>query len=382
MYANADGIKAKLITSSSNFNDQYILSKLKIAVDEFSKYLDSYDIADACHVVTEFFEVLNNWYIRRSRERFWRSEKDDDKVAAYDTLYTVLYNMCIAASPVLPLTLEYIFLNLVSGEKWISDKSVHLQDYPDVSTIELQKDLVKKIDLVRDVCTSALNIRNKVNIRVRQPLQQIIIVGKGIEFLSEYSSLIKDEINVKEVVISNEVQKYGQYDLKLNFKEIGKRLPHKIKNMIVSLKNGQWQRCSNGQVSIDDEILMESEYTMTLKSSVSEEAVLLSCHDIMVLLNCNITEDLELEGIARDIVRLVQQTRKDADLHVSDYIRCFIKVSEDNKVKRAIEQYKDYIKEQTLSSHITFTENISNVLYINEVSISGTKVELGIDRER
>ncbi len=378
LYANADGVKAKLITKSKNFNDQYILSKLKGAVDAFASYLDQYDIANACHVITEFFEILNNWYIRRSRERFWRSTKDDDKVAAYDTLYTVLYHMCVAASPVLPLTLEYIFMNLVSGKQWDAKHSVHLQDYPDLSNVDFSADLVQEIDMVRDVCTAALNIRNKVNIRVRQPLQQIAVVGKNIEFLSEYSSLIKDEINVKDIIISNDVTRYGQYDLKLNFKEIGKRLPHKIKHMIVDLKSKKWSKDAGGKIVISDEILLDAEYTMTLKSFASEESALLSKSDIIVLLDCKITDELELEGLARDLVRLIQQSRKDADLHVSDHIQCLVDVPDDGKLKEAILAHMDYIKDQTLSSEMKFSQDVDDAIHISKAKIADEQIELGI----
>jgi isoleucyl-tRNA synthetase len=378
LYANADEIKAKLISKSDNFNDQYILSKLKKAVEDFAAYLDVYDVANACGVITEFFEVLNNWYIRRSRERFWRGQKDADKVAAYDTLYTVLYHMCVAASPVLPLTLEYIFMNLVSGKKWEANHSVHLQDYPNLSGIKVYDDLVKKIDLVRDVCTAVLNIRNKVNIRVRQPLQKIVVVGKDIDFLSEYISLIQNEVNVKEVIISADVTKYGEYDLKLNFKEVGKRLPHKIKDMIADLKANNWHKNKDGQIIISGELLLSTEYTMALKSFASEESAMLPNNDIIVLLDCNVSEALELEGMARDLVRLIQQLRKDANLNVSDQIECYIDVKEDVALKTAIIQHEDYIKSQTLSKKIVLSHNFDNAVKSINAMIGNKEIDIAL----
>lgn len=378
LYANADKIKAKLIVDSSNVNDKYILSKLKKTIEAFSAYLEVYDVANACNVITEFFEILNNWYIRRSRERFWRKDQDSDKIAAYDTLYTVLYHMCVAASPTLPLMLEYIFMNLVSGSEWKVNDSVHLQDYPNLSAIKSYAELVQEIDLVRDVCNAALNIRNKINIRIRQPLHKIIVVGQDIGFLANYSSLIQNEVNVKEIIISSDVTKYGEYDLKLNFKEIGKRLPHKVKDMILALKSGKWHKDEDSKVVISNESLLDLEYTMTLKSFAKEESAMLPRNDIIVLLDCDVTYSLELEGIARDVVRLIQQSRKDADLHVSDYIECLVKIDEGMKLKEAIMAHSEYIKTQTLSSDIRFVNDTRGAKYIGSSNIADSKIELGI----
>jgi len=367
LYANSDGILAKIVTRSSNFNDQYILSKLKHAVEMIDNSLSQYDLPSACDQVTEFFEILNNWYIRRNRHRFWKTEKDQDKQEAYDTLYTVLYNMMIAASPLLPILAEEIFSGLAP-----QSQSVHLQYYPDLSTISDHKELVADIDKIREICTAALNIRNAKNIRVRQPLHELTLIGKNLWHLKKYFDLVMDEVNVKNIIISENISKYATYILKVNFKELGKRLAHKMKDIITDSKQERWE-IIDGKIHISGEVLEKSEFDLTLHSSDDKPGVALESGDALVILDANITHALELEGIARDFIRIIQQLRKSADLHVSDRISLSV-MSKDKKIMDSIVEFDSYIKEQTLAIEILHNENLDKHIISETHEICGHEI--------
>lgn len=388
LYANADGIVARseeqgtsTINDScpsplvTNVMDRYILAKCRQAVEQIEKSFDAYDTPGACEAVTQFFEALNNWYIRRNKERFWKHEHDADKQAAYDTLYTVLTTMCRAAAPLLPLTLEEIYRGL-TGEV-----SVHLASFPPVIPVQagihakplansnvdpgLRRDddedtLVEEMDRVRDICTSALSIRNQQNIRVRQPLKKLDIAGYRLDKLYKYTDIIKDELNVKEVVFhhSEEMANYGIFKLQIIFPELGKRLKaegkeNKMKEITAAAKNNQWVKNQAGQRIVAGEILVTGEYKQLLepKKEYTKNSAALSTNDAIVVLDLEVTPELEAEGIARDLVRMVQQARKDASLNVSDRIRLHIGAPEG--IAKAVAAHRDYLMEQTLSVELS-----------------------------
>jgi len=374
LYANSDSISGKIIDESSNLNDQYILSKLKNTIDSMDASLSSYDLPSACDALTDFFSVLNNWYIRRNRHRFWKNEKDQDKQEAYDTIYTALYKICIAASPLLPIITEEIFYGLTSDKERVS---VHLHNYPDTKKIHDHKELVQDIDKIREICTAALSIRNTHNIRVRQPLEEVMIVGKNLNHLIQYFDLIKDEVNVKNVVISEDVNKYAKHVLKINFKEISTRLAHKMKDIIAASKREEWE-ISNGKVLILGEVLDQNEFELTLNSLEAKPSVSLNSGDALVMLDTAISHKLALEGMARDFVRLIQQARKSAELHVSD--RIIINVDSDDEVIESIKEFETYVKEQTLAEEIIYGSPESDSIFSETQEICGKKVSIWLSR--
>lgn len=373
LYANSDFIEAKLIKDSSNLNDKYILSKLKSTLQTIDESLGNYNLPSACDAVTDLFEVLNNWYIRRNRARFWKKEKDQDKQEAYDTVYTVLYNMVIAASPLLPIITEEIFLGL-SNEK----SSVHLCDYPDYDELPEYKDLVSETDKIREICTAALSIRNTHNVRIRQPLRCVTLVGKHLNHLVKYFDLIKDEVNVKEIEIIDDVEKYAKYSLKIHFKELSKRLSHKMKGIITASKTGDWEFV-DGRIYISGEILEEQEFDLTLTSIDEKPSVSLNSGDALVMLDIEITSKLELEGIARDFVRIIQQARKTADFNISDMISINIETS--GKVRAAIEEFEEYVKDQTLSGKLSYSLERKDTDLEETHNIAGKEIKISLNRE-
>ena len=357
LYANADGIKAKISTDSKDVMDRYILAKCKLAVETIEKSLDAYDTPSACEAVSQFFDALNNWYIRRNKERFWSNDKNSpDKQAAYDTLYTVLTTMCRAAAPLLPLTLEDIYKGL-TGEA-----SVHLAEFPSLRAEgeaiqtgsprgqEAARD-DELMDRVRDVCNAALSIRNKLNIRVRQPLKELRIEGVHASTVIAFGEqIIKDEVNVKNVVSHNtDFAEFATFKLSLNNPILGKRLPEKMKQIIPAAKKGEWKERSHNSVEVCGEVLRPDEFSIQFepKPEYKDRAQALSTNDALVILDTTITPELEAEGIARDLVRMIQQARKDADLNVSD--RIDLHVDAQANIAQALKEHAVYVMEQTLS---------------------------------
>lgn len=353
LYANADGIQAKLATDSDDIMDRYILAKCAQAVEKIKTSMDAYDTPSACDAVTEFFEVLNNWYIRRNKERFWKEEKDADKQAAYDTLYTVLETMCCAAAPLLPLTLDAVYQGLTG-------KNVHLADYPVVIGANHDNALMRQMDRVQNICNSALAVRNKLNIRVRQPLSSLTYrAGASAQQLDldsdVYCNIIRDEINVKNIDVDFGIGNVADLKLSLNNKVLGKRLPAKMKQIIPASKKGEWKQVDGG-VEVCGEKLLPEEFTLQLepKKEYADRAQALSTNDALVILDTEITPELAAEGIARDMVRAIQQARKDADLHVSDRIKLHFAAPDD--VVSAVQAHKHYVLEQTLSTELLTQE--------------------------
>ena len=329
--------------------DKYILSKCSQSVSEIEKAMDQYDTVTATTTIENFFEILNNWFIRRNRDRFWKSEKDADKLSAYNTLYSVLVTMCKASAPLLPLITEEIYINLVKGAE-----SIHLELFPRLN-YNVDTKLITEMERVRDACTAALHIRNEVGIRVRQPLAKVTFIGVSEQNLNDdLVKLILDEINVKtwENLDNSKIEQFANYKLQVKFPVVGKRIPTKVKDVIAAQKQNQW-KLQNGKISIAGEELLPEEFDLLLepKAEFKSSICALPSNDALVLLDLKLTEELKLEGYARDIVRAIQQARKDAGLELTDRIDIAIS-SNDNDLKKAVEQWNAYILEQTLGIKI------------------------------
>jgi isoleucyl-tRNA synthetase len=356
---------------------------------------------EACKILIDFFEVLNNWYIRRSRERFWKSDLDQDKTDAYNVLYTVFYYILRAAAPLLPLITETIWQGLKYKEI-----SVHLAGFPQLERYD--NELIAKMDLVRGICNSALSIRNTFNIRIRQPLGSMTIYhqsscsffeGEPLSVIpefspvipvhdtriqcaadsNEYQEMIKDEVNVKKLELVNRLEGIASLELKLNFPLLGKKIPDKIKKLVQYVKEGKWRQIENEQIFLGDKsenyIIEKGEYELLLKAN-SEYSAVFNNNKGVVILNTELNDELILEGLARDVVRLIQETRKQADFHISDRIGVVIK-TEDEKFKEAVNTWSEYIKEQTLALSLEINVEIEASLYSKEYQdlIVGIKLD-------
>lgn len=350
IYSKADKIQAELDLNSTNILDKYIISKLVDIVETIKSSLDEYDTVCATKSAEEFLEILNNWYIRRSRERFWRHQKDQDKIHAYNTLYSVLHIFIRAIASLLPMISEAIFSNLNTNSS-----SVHLEKFPNLDTYSYNKSLILNMEKVRNACTTALRIRNDQKIRIRQPLSKVKFIGVADSSLSEeLKQLVLDEINVKSWANlgKEEIIKYADYKIKINFSVLAKRLPEKIKDIISANQSGDWKIIGD-KIEIAGSLLNSNEFDLKLKAKeqYKNNISALSTNDALVLVDLDISKELEIEGIARDVVRAIQQTRKDMNLEITDKIVLEI-ASDDEIINQSIENWTEYIKEQTLVAEI------------------------------
>ena len=376
LYANADGVKAELKTTSNNLMDRYILAKCSDTITQIKTAMDSYDTPAAYQAIEQFYEVLNNWYIRRSKERFWKKEHDQDKQTAYNTLYTVLVTMCQASASLLPLVSEEIFTKLTGEE------SVHLTDYPSLREGKADEaiHLIASMDRVRDVCNTALSIRSANNIRVRQPLAAIKIIGllgfkSESKLESEMLSIVLDEVNVKEYQLLSEMKDYALAKISINSAVLGKRLPHKMKEIIPASKKGDWEMVDKETVRIAGEEILENEFNREIEPlpKYSDNAQSISTNDALVVLDLEINEELRNEGLARDIIRMVQQARKDADLNITDKIDLVIETDAN------VVDFKNYIAEQTLADKIELgTPANQNHIFENKLDDKTIKIGFNV----
>lgn len=370
LYANTDDIKGEYKTDSKDLLDRYILGKLKNLVAETTKSFDNYYFSDGCLSILSFIDALNNWYIRRSRDRFWKSEKDQDKVDAYNTLYTVLITLCKVAAPVLPFLTEEIYKTLTGEE------SVHLTKFPDAEILPDETLLAKEMDIVRAVCSCGLSLREAKNLRTRLPLQKITVAGHGLSFISKYSDLIKEELNIKEVHCAENPEDFATYQLALNARAIGPRLGEKMKTLITSAKEGKWSTSKDGAVVVEGETLFEGEYTLRFISKEGVTSQSLPDRSGVVVIDTNITSKLQEEGYARDLVRSIQQARKDKGLHVSDRISLIISTSETSSI--VVSNHGKYIQEQTLADSLIIADSLDKA--DAAVILGGSNVDIKIDK--
>ncbi|MEM7310401.1 MAG: isoleucine--tRNA ligase [Planctomycetota bacterium] len=344
LYANADGLRGTYRTEGyDNVLDRYVLAKTRAMLEEVTGALDGYDLPAACGAIRGLLDALNNWYIRRSRPRFWRAGDDAGKRDAYDALFTVLHVLCRAAAPLLPLVTEAIYRGL-TGER-----SVHLTDWPAPESLPADPDLVADMDRVRDVCSTALALREDHRLRVRLPLASLRVAGAGADRLKPFFDLVSDEVNVKRVESSPDVGDLGTFDLKLNARALGPRVGKRMKELLAAARAGQWERSDAG-VRVADFELEPGDWDLRLlpREGLEDVAVsALASSDAVVALEVATTPDLEREGLARDLIRQIQIARKNAGLHVSDRVR--LAVSGAPEVAAAVEAHRGVIAEQTLA---------------------------------
>ncbi|MGH3250713.1 MAG: isoleucine--tRNA ligase, partial [Trebonia sp.] len=309
LYANAENYQASARTDSKNVLDRYILAKTRTAVEEIGQRLDGYGIAAACQTLRDYLELLTNWYIRRSRSRFWAGDAD-----ALDTLWTVLETVTRAAAPLLPMAAETIWRGL-TGET-----SVHLEDWPDVADWPSDDALADTMDLTRDVCSAALSLRKARQLRVRLPLASLTVAHEAAPTLSEFADIIKDEVNVKDLTLSAEPASLGAVQLTVNPRALGPRLGRQVQEVIRAVKAGDWAASgSDGDaVTAGGVPLRPGEYQLTLTAAYPDSTAALPGSDGLIALDTRVTPELAAEGTARDVIRVIQQARRDAGLDVSD----------------------------------------------------------------
>ncbi|HXW88350.1 MAG TPA: DUF5915 domain-containing protein, partial [Streptosporangiaceae bacterium] len=339
LYANAESYQAQRSTASTHVLDRYILAKTRATVTSVEHALDGYDVSAACQDLREYLEVLTNWYIRRSRDRFWAGDR-----AALDTLWTVLEAVCRAAAPLLPLTTEAIWRGL-TGED-----SVHLADWPRLASWPADDQLAAAMDLVRGVCSSALGLRKARQLRVRLPLRTLTVAHPDAASLAAFADIIRDEVNVKDVVLSADPASLGTLELTVNPRVLGPRIGAQVQEVIRAVKAGNAQRIGDRVIAAGVE-LAAGEYEVRLTAARPDSIAPLPGSTGLVELDTTVTPELAAEGTARDVVRVVQQARRDAGLAVSD--RIALTLGADGDVAGAVRAHTEFIARETLAVEVT-----------------------------
>ena len=364
LYANTDGIdprKFDVAYEDLDEIDKWLLSKSNSLLKAVKEDMDKFEVTKVVREIQDFvIEDFSNWYIRRNRRRFWKTDVDNDKKAVYKTCYDTLLNVTKIIAPVVPFIAEELYQSLTSNE------SVHLEYYPEANEDLIDKKLEEKMDLVRDLVTLGRASREEVKIKVRQPLNEVIIDGKYKDIIGDLTELIKEELNVKNVEYKDDLTVFMEYTLKPNFKVVGSVLGPKIKPFTKYLNEVDAkefvEKLNEGPVTLElngEETPIERDYILIdIKSKEGFDVT--ADKNLFVILDTELNPELIKEGIVREFISKVQQLRKSEDLDVLDNIK--ISYESDNEVVEAVKENEDFIKNETLALEIvdenTDTEEI------------------------
>ena len=386
LYANIDNFDAtkyKLEYDKLSVMDKWILSKVNSLVKSVDAYLNDYKIPETTRVLEEFVDDLSNWYVRRSRERFWAKGMEQDKINAYMTLYTSLVTLCKVAAPMIPFMTEEIYLNIVAGIDKTAPESIHLCDFPVANEAYIDKELEANMDEVLRIVVVGRACRNAANIKNRQPIGKMYVKAEA-ELSDFYKEIIEDELNVKEVEFTNDVRAYSSYSFKPQLKTVGPkygRLLGKIKQALseVDGNTAMDELNEKGQLTFDfdgetveltkDDLLIEIAQTEGFESG--------NDGDITVVLDTNLTPELIEEGFMREIISKIQTMRKEAGFEVMDKITVY---SDGNdKIAELISKNEDTVKNDVLATEI-ITGKIEG--YSKEWNINGENVTFGVKKNQ
>jgi isoleucyl-tRNA synthetase len=340
LYANAESYEARVRTDSEHLLDRYVLAKTGELVADLTRQMDAYDISGACTTVRSYLDALTNWYVRRSRDRFWAGDQD-----AFDTLYAVLETLARVVAPLAPLVAEEIWRGL-TGER-----SVHLADWPSPDAFPVDHALSSTMDAVRDVCSAALSLRKAKGLRVRLPLQTLTVATPAAATLAPLADLVADEVNVKDVVFTDDVAAHCEQVLTVVPRALGPRLGGQVQQVIKAVKAGDWSLV-DGQPVAAGVALSDGEYELRLVAADAEHSAPLPGGEGVVVLDTEVTPELAAEGLARDVIRVVQQARREAGLDVADRITLVVEAPE--SVADAVAAHEEFVRAETLATSVSF----------------------------
>ena len=380
-YANIDGVQPTSAPDEpDNPLDRWVLSEAERLVEEVTDQLDQYDLQKAIEPIVAFIDSLNNWYIRRSRRRFWKSENDGDKHQAYQTLYSVLMTLTAVAAPIIPFMTEEIYRNLRgTGDA----ESVHLCDYPQADESRRDGELERKMSVTRQAVSLGRAIRTMHNLKIRQPLAAIHVVTRDDEarrVLREMEDIIREELNVKDVVFRENEEELVEYSAKANFRELGPRLGKRMRaaaSVIEQLSGAEIQQLMDGStLSLDVEgepvdITIES---VLVQRREKENLRVLNEGSLTVALDPEITPELLQEGLVRDLIRAVQNLRKEQGFEVTD--RIVLSLAGSEELVKAVHQFEDYLSSETLTERLEWEPDDTAA----EFSIGDYSVRMAIHR--
>lgn len=364
--------------------DRWIISELNITVKKVNEFLEVFNVTDSGRLIQEFVDNLSNWYVRRSRRRFWKGEEDKDKISAYKTLYECLLTVSRLCAPYIPFISEEIYKNL-TGSLGTGFESVHLEKFPEPNDLDIDNDLSFKMGIARRAVGLGRSVRSKVNIKIRQPLQNaIVFAGTGnekINAIRHFEDVIAEELNVKKISFVSNIEDLVSYNIKPNLKLLGSKygaLVPKIKEALLNenpvqtalkVKNNKniIISLSEGKVELlPDEVLAEA----TDKEGLSVE----SDGEITVGLDIKISDELLQEGFCRELIHHIQNIRKEANFEIENTIEAHINCSE--KLRKMISDNIDFIKKETLSKILDF--DITGDLFKKDIKIDNEQIKIGL----
>ena len=372
-YANIDKVqpngKAFDNKLPSNPLDAWLLSITQKLIKDVTEALDDYDLSAAIDPIVAFIDELNNWYIRRSRRRFWKSENDSDKTEAYESLYIALKTLCQVAAPVTPFITEEMWLNLKTSD---DKESVHLTDYPVYNAAWRNEELEFKMGTVQKAVSMGHSLRNQFNLKNRQPLASVALVTRNPNektVLAEMQDTIAEELNVKKVEFHDREDELVEYKAKANFKVLGKELGPLMKKaagIIAGLSSEQIQAILDGsKVTIDVEgtSVDLTEEKVLVDRFEKDDLKVLNEGTLTVGLDSKVTDELKKEGYIRDLIRGIQNQRKENGYEVTDRIK--LEISGDAVLKSAYEMFKDFVAGETLAASISWADSLSDAVTVD-----------------
>ena len=385
LYAEIDQFDATKYTldyDKLSVMDKWLLSKLNSTVKAVDENLENYRIPETAKALQQFVDDMSNWYVRRCRDRFWAKGMEQDKINAYMTLYTALVTICKAAAPMIPFMTESIYQNLVCGLDKSAPESIHLCDFPAVNEQWIDADLEAKMDELLQIVVLGRACRNNANIKNRQPIGKMYVKAEGEELPAYYREIIADELNVKEVVFTQDVKDFSSYSFKPQLRTLGRRFGARInalKEVLASLDGNKAMEELNTtgtlKVVVDgteeslekEDLLIE---TAQLEGYMSE-----TDRGITVVLDTNLTPELIEEGFVREVISKIQTMRKEADFQVMDHI-CVYQQGNDT-IRDIIEKNADQIKEEVLADEICLDRMDGHTA---SWKINGEEVTLGVSK--
>ncbi len=367
MYANIDHIdtdECNVPYKKREEIDKWLLSKYNKLVRDVCASFDEYDLNKVVHYLASFVsEDLSNWYIRRNRNRFWGSELNDSKKAVYITTYEVLVGLAKLIAPITPFLSEELYRNLTN------EKSVHLTDYPKVDKKLIDEHIEERMDLIRNLISIGRYVREEAKIKVRQPLSEALLDGKNKDLISDLVPLIAEELNIKNVEFVDDLNEYMNISVKPNFKVVGKVFGPLIKEFQTKLENldvdsiNKLQKGESINLELGNEEKKITAEMVEIRITSKEGFNVGMENNNFIILDTTLTEELILEGIAREMVSKVQQLRKNKDFNVADRITLYY--SGDDKVTECVTKFKEYIQNETLSLDIIAKDNLKEKYDLN-----------------
>lgn len=370
MYANADNIDPReynIDVEKRDITDKWLISKLNKLIKEVTSAYEEYDLTKVTKAIIVFLnDDLSNWYIRSNRRRFWESELTESKKAVYLTTYEVLLTLTKLTAPITPYISEEIYKCLTNKE------SVHLEDFPKYDDSLINESIEKQMDLIRDICSLGRFAREEAKIKVRQPISELILDSNDEKTIGNLQVIIKEELNVKNIIFIKDMDKYMEYIVKPNFREVGKLFGPKVNMFAETLKTLSHEEISklrNEEIEIvfDGSTIKVVPNMVDINVKVKEGYCSSNNGKTFVILNTELTDELILEGIARELIRKIQSMRKEMDLVITDRINVYYNGPE--KLEETLLKHSDFIKNETLTRLITKDENLKECFDINDINV-------------